>query len=51
MRVVMRDPAIRSRLAIAINQAQQSNPGKWGAPSMARALAKIDTYSSALMPT
>lgn len=51
MRVVMRDPAVRSRLAIAINQAQQTNPAKWGAPSMAKALAKIDIYSSALNPT
>jgi hypothetical protein len=48
---IMADPATRSRLAIAINQAQQNNPGKWGKPSMAGAIARVARYADALGQT
>ena len=33
---------IVSKLAIAINKAQQNNPAKWGAPNMKTATTRVD---------
>lgn len=42
MRKVLSDPAVRSRLAIAINQAKRANPGKWGAPDLAASTSRVN---------
>jgi hypothetical protein len=39
---------VKSRLAIAINKAQQINPGKYGAPRMATALYRVEEYLKSL---
>lgn len=45
---VLSDPAVKQRLAIAINKAQQMNPGKYKVPSMATALSRVDEYVASL---
>lgn len=45
--MALRDPMVKSKLAIAINRAQKLFPDKYGAPSMATAGAKLDQYTSA----
>lgn len=45
---LLSDPMVKSRLAIAINKAQQANPGKYGAPSMANAMSRVQAYTDAL---
>jgi hypothetical protein len=47
MQKVLADPALRSRLAIQINRAQQNNPAKWGAPSMKSSMAKVNALADA----
>jgi hypothetical protein len=41
---VLSDPAVKQRLSVAINQAQQLNPGKYGSPRMATALSRVNEY-------
>lgn len=48
MAKVLRDPALRSKLAIAINRAQQNDPARWGAPSMKSAIARVNAYADVL---
>jgi hypothetical protein len=45
---VLDDPAVRSRLAIAINKAQQNNPSKWGAPNVATSLSRVNEYATSI---
>jgi hypothetical protein len=45
---VLESPAAKSRIAIAINRAQQLNPKKFGIPRMATALSRIDQYITSL---
>lgn len=47
---VLSDPAVKQRLAIAINKAQQLDPGKYGVPSMGTAISRINEYTSRLQP-
>lgn len=44
-------PYVKSRLAIAINRAQQAQPGKYGKPSMATAASRIEEYLKTLEAT
>lgn len=44
MQAVLSDPAVKQRLAIAINKAQYVNPSKYGLPSMATAVSRVDEY-------
>jgi hypothetical protein len=48
MSAVLDDPAVRSRLAIAINKAQQNNPAKWGAPNVATSLSRVNEYAASI---
>lgn len=48
LKTILANPNVRSRLAIAINKAQQLNPQKWGAPSMATAIARVKAYSDSV---
>ena len=48
MERLISDPTVRSRLAIAINKAQQKNPAKWGAPSLRNAFARVDQVAAAM---
>jgi hypothetical protein len=41
-------PYVKSRLAIAINRAQQANPKKYGRPSMATAASRVEEYLKSL---
>lgn len=50
MKIIMSDPVVESRLAIAINKAQQANPGKYGAPALTTALSRLRTYRDSLVP-
>lgn len=50
LRHVWSDPAFKSRLAIAVNQAQQNNPGKWGKPSVAASTARVTALVNSLNP-
>lgn len=45
---VLSDPVVKQGLARAINKAQQLNPGKYGAPSVATALSRVDDYVNSL---
>lgn len=48
LRQVLSNPEVRSRLAIAINQAKRSNPGKWGNPDLAASTARVSSFAAAL---
>jgi len=48
LKQILANPEVRSRLAIAINQARRANPAKWGAPSMEAANARVASFVSAL---
>ena len=50
LRHVWGDPEFRSKLAIAINRAQQNNPGKWGAPNIKTATTRVNTLLESLEP-
>ena len=50
LRHVWSDPAFKSKLAIAINRAQQNNPGKWGAPNIKTATTRVNTLLESLEP-
>ena len=50
LRHVWGDPEFRSKLAIAINKAQQNNPGKWGAPNIKTATTRVNTLLESLEP-
>jgi len=50
LNAVLSDPMIKSRLAIAINKAQQLNPGKYGIPNVANAISRVEEYRKALNP-
>jgi hypothetical protein len=45
LKTILENPAVRSRLAILINQAQQKNPGRGGVPSMATAISRVNAYA------
>lgn len=45
MQEILADPTVRSRLAIYIHKAQQSNPAKFGKASMANALSRVNAYA------
>lgn len=47
-KALLSDPKIKTMLATGINFAQQNNPAKWGAPSMATAMGRIEDYRKAL---
>ena len=48
MKHLWEDPTFKSKMAIAINQAQQNNPGKWGAPNIGKAFARAQTLADAV---
>lgn len=48
LKAVLDDPETASKLAIAINKAQQSNPTKFGPPNITAAMQKIQDLSAAL---
>lgn len=48
LNAVLGDPKIQTFLAMQINQAQQLNPSKWGVPSMATALSRVEEYRKSL---
>lgn len=45
---LLRDPNVKSRLAIAIDRARKVNPGKWGKPGYSTALSRVQEYEDAL---
>ena len=45
---VLGDPGVRSRLAIAVNRAQQANPTKWGAPNVGVSLSRVNQVANSL---
>jgi hypothetical protein len=51
LKILLSDPAVQSRLAMAVNSAQKLNPGKYGVPSMLTATARIRNYADSLTPS
>jgi len=49
LKEVLANPAVRSRLAIAINQAKRANPGKWGAESLPSATSRARIATESLL--
>jgi hypothetical protein len=47
-KALLSDPKVKTMLATGINFAQRNNPARWGAPSMATALGRIEDYRKAL---
>lgn len=48
MNHILQNPAVRSRLAIAINQARRQNPARYGRPGIAASMARVDAYANSL---
>lgn len=45
---MLEDPAVKSKLAIAMNGARSANPRKFGAPSIATAVSRVNEYLDGL---
>jgi hypothetical protein len=48
---ILSDPAVKSRLATAIDLANKANPTQWGTPRLATGLARVEQFATGLSRT